>query len=102
MEKHRTQKKPRQKRSVLLTLALVVFCVYMLAAIVNQRMQISSQKAKLQSIQAEIQVQEIKNSDVRHELQSQCASSEYVARIARESLNMAKAGERIFICPGGD
>jgi cell division protein FtsB len=47
-------------------------------------------------------VQEIKNSDIRHELASEGQSSEYIARVARESLNMAKPGERIFICPGGD
>ncbi|MCH3971521.1 MAG: septum formation initiator family protein [Oscillospiraceae bacterium] len=102
MRKTSTQKKPHKKHSLLLGVALAMFCVYMLVAVVSQQMQIRSQKAKLQSIQSEIQVQEIKNSDVRHELADQGASSEYIARVARESLNMAKAGERIFICPGGD
>lgn len=95
-------KKQKSTRNLLLGLAILVFGLYMLALVVNQQSQIRSQKAKLQSIRSDIQVQEIKNSDVRHELQSENQSSEYIARVARESLNMAKTGERIFICPGGD
>lgn len=102
MREIKAQKKQKSTRNLLLGLAILVFCLYMLAAVVNQQMQIRSQKAKLQSIQSEIQVQEIKNSDIRHELASEGQSSEYIARMASESLNMAKTGERIFICPGGD
>lgn len=96
------RKKQKSTRNLLLGLAILVFGLYMLAVVVNQQSQIRSQRVKLQSIQSETQVQEIKNSDVRHELQSESQSSEYIARVARESLNMAKTGERIFICPGGD
>ena len=40
--------------------------------------------------------------DVRREMEDSGQSDEYIERVARESLNLAKADERIFVCPAGN
>lgn len=92
----------KNRPSIVLCIAAAAFLVYMVAAICNQQAQIRDQRAKLANLQKQIQVQEIKNQDIRHELADSGQSDAYIERMARESLNMAKSGERIFVCPGGD
>lgn len=95
-------KKKKHARSILLKAAIGAFCLYMVVAVVNQQVQIRKQEATLDSIKQQIEVQEIKNEDIRHEMEQSGQSTEYIERVARESLNLAKSGERIFVCPAGD
>lgn len=95
-------KKKKRARSILLRVAIAAFCLYMVVAVVNQQVQIRKQEATLASIEQQVNVQEIKNEDIRHEMENAGQSDEYIERVARESLNLAKSGERIFVCPEGD
>ena len=79
-------------------MAIFAFAVYAVIALVNQQIQISEKREQLSAIKQEIQIQEIKNDDIKNALSSgEGTNSEYIERAAREDLNFAKPGERVFI-----
>ena len=55
------RKKKRYKRSFLLRISVVCLGVYILAALIDQQMQISQKREQLAQLQQEIQIQEIRN-----------------------------------------
>lgn len=95
-------KRKKRTRSILLRVAIAAFCLYMVVAVVNQQRQIRAQQETLAQLNEQIEVQEIRNEDVRREMEDSGQSGEYIERVARESLNLAKADERIFVCPAGN
>lgn len=90
--------KRKPKKSVLLRAAVFIFAAYMLAALVNQQIAIREKRRELETAKQQIQIQEIKNEDLKHAFSSGAEnSSGYIERKAREELNYAKPGERVFI-----
>lgn len=93
----------KQKGSLLLRLAIFAFAVYTIVALVNQQVQISEKREQLVSVKQQIQIQEVKNEDIKHALSTGAnASSDYIERVAREGLNLAKPGERVFVNIAGN
>lgn len=93
----------KQKGSLLLRVAIFAFAVYTVVALVNQQVQISEKRQELASVKQQIQIQEIKNEDIKHALSTGAnESSDYIERVAREGLNLAKPGERVFVNIAGN
>ncbi|HCR44356.1 MAG TPA: septum formation initiator [Ruminococcaceae bacterium] len=90
-------KKQKVKKSFLLRFAIFVFAVYMVWGLVNQQIKINEKRRQLSEIKQQIQVQEIKNGEIKSALTSDGDNSEYIERKAREDLGYAKPGERVFI-----
>ena len=96
-------KTKKQNGSFLLRVAIVAFAVDTVVALVNQQVQISEKRQELASVKQQIQIQEIKNEDIKHALNTGAnENSDYIERIAREGLNLAKPGERVFVNIAGN
>lgn len=90
--------KRRPKKSVLLHAAVFVLAAYMLVALINQQIEIREKRQQLDASRRQIQIQEIQNEDLKHAFSTGADdSSDYIERKAREELNYAKPGERVFI-----
>ena len=97
------RKKKRYKRSFLLRIAVVCLGVYILAALIDQQMQISQKREQLAQLQQEIQIQEIRNDEISSTQSSSGGmSDEYAEKIARQELGMADENERVFIIVTGE
>ena len=91
------RKKKRYKRSFLLRISVVCLGVYILAALIDQQMQISQKREQLAQLQQEIQIQEIRNDEISSTQSSSGGmSDEYAEKIARQELGMADENERLF------
>lgn len=96
-------KKKKQKGSFLLRTSIFAFAVYIIVALVNQQVQISQKREELDLIKQQIQIQEIKNDDIKHVLSTDTSeNSDYIERVARENLHFAKPGERVFVNIAGN
>lgn len=96
-------KNKKQKGSLLLRLAVFSFAVYAAVALVNQQILISQKRQELNTIKQKIVIQQIKNEDIKHALQAGTnGNGDYIERVARESLNFAKPGERVFVNIAGN
>jgi len=96
-------KKKKQKSSIILRIAIFAFVVYIFVALVNQQVQISDKRQQLTAMKQQLQVQELKNDDIKHALQSGTnESSDYIERVARQELDFAKPGERVFVNISGN
>jgi cell division protein DivIC len=90
--------KPKPKKSILLRLAIFAFAAYTVVALVNQQVQIADKRKQLDSVKQQIRIQEIKNDDIKNALSTgEGKNSDYIERAAREGLNFAKPGERVFV-----
>ena len=97
------RKKKRYKRSLLLRISVVCLGVYILAALIDQQMQISQKREQLAQLQQEIQIQEIRNDEISSTQSSSGGmSDEYAEKIARQELGVADENERVFIIVTGE
>lgn len=99
----RVIKKKKQNGSFLLRTAVFAFAVYIVVALVQQQLLISQKRQELVTVKQQIQIQEIKIEDIKHALNAGTnENSDYIERIARESLHFAKPGERVFVNIAGN
>lgn len=93
-----SNEKPKPKKNILLRLAIFTFAASFVVALVNQQVQIAEKRKELDSVRQQIRIQEIKNEDIKSALNTgDGENSDYIERAAREGLNFAKPGERVFI-----
>ena len=85
-------KRKKQRGSLLLKLAIFAFAAYIVFALVNQQVQINEKSQELADLQEQVETQKIKNEETK----------EYIERVAREDLDYAKPGERVFVNIAGD
>ncbi len=96
-------KNKKRRGSFLLRIAILAFAVYVVATLVNQQIQIAEKRQQLDELNEQIEIQEIKNEDIEHALTSDdSVKEEYIERIAREGLDYAKPGERVFVNTAGN
>ncbi|WP_233452715.1 FtsB family cell division protein [Caproicibacter fermentans] len=70
----------------------------MLVALVNQQIEIQGKRQELTAAKQQIQIQEIKNDDLKQAFSTGADDErDYMERKAREELNYAKPGERVFV-----
>jgi cell division protein DivIC len=88
----------KPKKSFLLRVAVFALAAYMLTALVNQQLKIQEKRREVETARQQIQIQEIKNEDLKHAFSTGANSeSDYIERTAREELDYAKPGERVFV-----
>ncbi len=96
-------KRKKQRGSLLLKLAIFAFAAYIVFALVNQQVQINEKSQELADLQEQVETQKIKNADMKHALNAdEEETKEYIERVAREDLDYAKPGERVFVNIAGD
>lgn len=101
----RTKRKrtKKSKRNIFLTVAVSVFAVYVVAVFISQQIQISGKKEELASMTQELQVQNMKNNEIKKSLDANINdNSEYIERLARTGLDFVKLGERVFVNVAGN
>ena len=88
---------------LLLKIAICAFAVYMIAALINQQVQISEKSKELSEMQQQLEEQNIRNEELRRALSDGSEqNSEYLERYAREELGYAKPDERVFVNIAGN
>ena len=91
-------KKSKKKKNIILKIAVLSFCVYISFVLVNQQIQISNKKEELNTLNQKITSQSVKNDEMKNIVASDTNENEaYIERIARECLDFAKQGERVFV-----
>ena len=96
-------KKNRKKVRIFLYIAAAAVVVYLIISIISQQVQIGQKEAQLAEIQQQLSVQNLRNDELKDALDAGLnASSDYIKRVARQSLDFAKPGERIFVNISGD
>ncbi len=93
----------KRKNSFLLKIVLLIFVGYVVFTFVNQQMQINQKKVEYEQKVQEVAVQNIKNEEMSKVVNStDKESQEYIEKIARENLDFAKEGERVFVNISGN
>lgn len=88
-------KKRKIKRSTLLRISLAAFLIYVVVTLIGLQIQINQKQEELETLQQQIMIKEITNENSSADLES--GDDSYIEQIAREKLDYAKPGERIFI-----
>jgi len=90
----KTEKRKR-KKSFLLRFAVLVFSIYVLVLLIQQQSVISAKKQQLSAVNQQIQIQEIKNEELKDDVGK--GNSAYMEKTAREELGYSKPGERVYV-----
>ena len=99
----RVLEKKKIKGSLPLRIAVLCLVVYAAVSLVNQQIQINQKKEELANLKSQLQVQEVENEELRDSIDAtEQDGGEYVERVAREELDYAKTGERVFIIISGE
>ena len=81
----------------------MVFIGYVIFTFINQQIQINQKKAEYEQKIQEVAVQNVKNEEMSSVVNStEEESQEYIEKIARENLDFAKEGERVFVNISGN
>lgn len=97
------KKKRHPLRYTVLCAVFVVFLIYSVYSIASINKQIKEKQAQYNSIQNEIGIQELKNSELEHVLNySDEEYLEYVINKAHSDLDYVRQGERVFIISAGE
>ena len=87
-----------------LRVALFLLAGAALVLLLSWQMRISEKRAELETLQMQIVDQNLKNEEIRRTLdalENAEGIQEYAQRRAREDLDYARPGERIFVDVGG-
>lgn len=88
---------------VILSLLLIGVIIYAVIRLSSINGQLNAKKAELKDINDQIELQEIKNSEME-QLNNYSGEelSNYIEQLAREQLDYIKPGERVFVNVSGD
>ena len=93
-------KSSKKSRNLLLKIALCIFLAYVVGMLVNLQSQISNKKQEYSDLQTQILLQQAENEAISRSLEID--DEEYIEQYAREELDMAKQGDRIFVNIAGN
>lgn len=95
MEIVKNKKKKKFKFFNFLGLTLIGYTTFTL---VNQQIQITQKRKKLEELSEQVKIQQIKNEKLNEIANSDFEDQkEYIERIARSDLELSKKGERVFV-----
>ncbi|MDR3552243.1 MAG: septum formation initiator family protein [Clostridia bacterium] len=89
----------KHRKNILLRVAVCAFIVYLGVTLVTLQIQINQKKTQLGQIKVSAVSQEAQNEQLQRVLNAQ-DQNQYIADIARGSLNYAKPHENVFIDAG--
>lgn len=87
----------KRGKNIFLGIAVAVFTVYAFTMLIQQQVAISEKKQELASVKQQIQIQEIKNDELKNADGSDSKNRNYIDKSARTSLDFSKPGERVFV-----
>ena len=90
----------KYKGSLLLRFAVIVLAVFVVVSLIAQQRQIAEKREDLQTLQAQLATQNVKNEELQESLKDEEGLRDYAEKKAREELNYAKPGERVFVDAG--
>lgn len=97
--------KSNKKRSpflyIVFSLAVVVFLGVFVYTVSGIYAETAEKRAELESIQHEIEIQEMKNAELEAVVYSDVEYLKYATKVARDN-DYVKSGERVFINSSGD
>lgn len=104
-EKKAPEKKaPEKKLRGGLLLKLAVFCLtaVVVLSLVERQVQLSEKQETLRQLQVQLEEQNLKNEELRASMNDEEGMRRYAERRAREDLDYAKPGEKVFFDAGGE
>ncbi|WP_322171094.1 FtsB family cell division protein [Acutalibacter caecimuris] len=102
MRKANEVKKEKRRGSFVIKLAMFGVTLVLLLAIVERQVQIGEKRDRLAQLQSQLDSQNQKNQELRKSLEDEDGLQGYAERRARQELDYAKPGERIYIDMGGE
>lgn len=89
----------KHRKSILLRLAVCAFAVYIGATLISLQVQINANKSSADRLNAQAAVQEAKNQETQRVLNNK-DQAQFIEEEARDTLNYAMPGERVFVNAG--
>lgn len=94
-------KTKKYKGSFLLKFAVVCLAIFAVISLISQQLQIAQKKQELQAIEEQLNIQQIRNEELKNSLENSGDLQDYAEDKARRDLDYAMPGERIFVDVGG-
>ena len=95
------KRKPKQKRSIILKLLIVAFCVYMVATLSNLWTTLDKSQKELEELK-QIYSEEQKTIEELREMLKDESNKQIIEKAARERLGYIYSDEQIFIDISGN
>lgn len=89
----------KHRKSLLLRLAVVAFAVYIGATAISLQVQINGKQAETNRLNSQAAAQEAANGETQRVLGNK-NDAQFIADEARDTLNYAMPGERVFVNAG--
>ena len=93
-------KKVKSKKNILIRVALAFLCLYAIVMLINVQIEISEKKSEIAEIEKQIALQQIANQKMKDALEND--DPDYIEQAARNELDYAKPGEKVFVDISGD
>ena len=94
-------KNEKHKKSWLLVFAVLCFTAFFAFSLIGQQLKISEKEKDLDTLNAQLSTQQIKNEELKDSLEKEDDLANYAERVARTELDFAKPGEKVFVDVGG-
>ena len=95
------RRKPKQKRSIILKLIIVAFCVYMVATLSNLWSTLNQSQQELKELQTQKKNEENSIQELKEILKDD-SNKQIIEKAARERLGYIYSDEQIFIDISGN
>ena len=93
-------KSRKNKKNTLIRVALAFLCLYAIVMLVHVQIEISDKKSEIAEIKKQIALQQIENQKMKDALEND--NPDYIEQAARNELDYAKPGEKVFVDISGD
>ena len=84
-----------RKKNLLIRLCVFAFTAYVVVSLVSLQMEITSKRSELAGLQTQLEAQQNAVKDIERQL-SYGDDDDFLARIARDKLEMGRSDERVF------
>lgn len=88
-------KTKKVKKSALIRIALVAFTIYVVVMLINVQVEINNRKKDISDVNSQITQQQTDNDEMRAAAEND--DTDYIEQYARDKLDYAKPGEKIFV-----
>lgn len=86
------------KKNRFLNFLIVIFCLFLIISLSRSLLELSGAGTRVTQVQKELEISREKNSELKKKL-AEAQSQQYLEKIARDNLGLAKAGEMVVILP---
>ena len=93
-------KAAKSKKSALIRIALVLFCLYAVVMWIHVQLEISEKESQIADTKSQIEAQKSTNEKMKNALENE--DPDYIEQAIRNELDYAKPGEKVFIDISGE